>query len=139
MFEKVHIRGKAKSRETNPIGIFNGLTLRGSIENIWAPQSEALVEWYKQRDNDDIVVEMNTGGGKTLVGLLIAQSIINENSEKVLYLCPTIQLVEQAAKRANECGLQVSTYTKSNWTNREHFDRCGVAPVSTGHLGIPKR
>ncbi|WP_243546225.1 DEAD/DEAH box helicase family protein [Pseudodesulfovibrio tunisiensis] len=131
MFDKVSIRKAGKKTAVDPLEIFNGLTLRGTVENIWAPQNEALVEWSKQRENDDIIVEMNTGGGKTLVGLLIAQSIINEHREKVLYLCPTIQLVEQAAKRASECGLLVSTYVNSSWTNREHFDRCDGPCITT--------
>ena len=43
----------------------------------------------------DIVIKLNTGGGKTLVGLLIAQAIINERQGPVLYLCPTGQLQGQ--------------------------------------------
>lgn len=131
MFENVRVKKPAKKKKYDPIEIFNDLTLRGSVENIWAPQSEALKSWFENRENEDVVVEMNTGGGKTLVGLLIAQSISNEHREKVLYLCPTIQLVEQAAKRANECGLLVSTYADSKWTNREHFDRCDGPCITT--------
>jgi CRISPR/Cas system-associated endonuclease/helicase Cas3 len=48
---------------------------------------------------------MNTGGGKTLVGLLIAQSIVNEIKGRVLYVCPNNQLVEQTIARSHEIGL----------------------------------
>ena len=57
-------------------------------------QAQVLEEWFKRRNTDrDIVIKLNTGGGKTLVGLLIAQSILNEHHEPVIYLSPTVQLV----------------------------------------------
>src|SRR5436189_103168 len=106
---------KKRSKETNPLKIFESLTLRGTVENIWEPQSEALKGWDAARDKSDVVVEMNTGGGKTLIGLLIAQSIVNETAGKVVFVCPTIQLIEQAKMRAEECGLEVASYYDGNW------------------------
>jgi len=81
-------------KPVDPLEIFNNLTLRGSIENIWGPQKDALQDWHKNRELNDNIIKMNTGGGKTLVGLLIAQSLVNE-SKHVLYVCPNNQLVEQ--------------------------------------------
>lgn len=106
----------------DPLEIFNKLTLRGSIENIWEPQADALREWYKVSASSDIVVQMNTGGGKTLVGLLIAQSLVNTTKGRVLYVCPNNQLVEQTAERVKELGLGVAIRYKSTWVNREAFD-----------------
>jgi hypothetical protein len=40
--KKLKITPKKRSKETNPLKIFESLTLRGTIENIWDPQSEAL-------------------------------------------------------------------------------------------------
>src|SRR5208282_2256597 len=97
------ITPKKRSKETNPLKIFETLTLRGTVENIWDPQSEALRSWHKVRDKQDIVIEMNTGGGKTLIVVLMAQSLVNETAGQVLYVCPTIQLIEQARVRAEEC------------------------------------
>mgnify|MGYP001101382302 CR=1 FL=1 len=56
------------------------------------------------------MIKLNTGGGKTLVGLLIAQSIINESGGPVLYLTPTTQLMEQTINKAKEYGLQAVPY-----------------------------
>ncbi|MBK7092279.1 MAG: DEAD/DEAH box helicase family protein [bacterium] len=75
--------------------MFERLTLRGSIKNIWEPQAEALKLWDANRTTQDVLIQMNTGGGKTLVGLLIAQSLVNEQKGRVLYLCPNNQLIEQ--------------------------------------------
>ena len=106
----------------DPLEIFNKLTLRGTIGNIWEPQADALKEWHKSRGHSDIVVQMNTGGGKTLVGLLIAQSIVNETKGYVFYTCPNNQLVEQILERAKEIGLSPAVRYKGDWIDREEFE-----------------
>lgn len=110
------------AKPTDPLKIFDKLTLRGSIGNIWDPQGEALRSWHEKRFDSDIVLQMNTGGGKTLVGLLIAQSIVNEKKERVLYVCPNNQLVEQSIARSNEVGLYPASRYKGTWKNREEFE-----------------
>ena len=50
----------------------------------------------------DAIVKLHTGGGKTLVGLLIALSSMEEKKGPVLYLTPTTQLVEQTIEKAKE-------------------------------------
>lgn len=129
------ITPKKRARETNPMKIFEDLTLRGTVENIWDPQSEALRAWDSARQEPDVVVEMNTGGGKTLIGLLIAQSIVNETSGQVVYVCPTIQLIEQAKMRAEECGLEVATYYDGAWTNEEAFTGAN-GPCLTNYAAV---
>ncbi len=52
-----------------------------------------LDNWFARRNEQDVVVKLHTGGGKTLVALLMAQSVMNEIGEPVLYLAPTNQLV----------------------------------------------
>src|SRR5260370_28041669 len=74
------ITPKKRSKETNPLKIFETLTLRGTVENIWDPQSEALRSWDAVRGKKDVVIEMNTGGGKTLIRVLIGQSLVNETA-----------------------------------------------------------
>lgn len=119
--------------ETDPIKIFNSLTLRGEIESLSGPQQEALVNWHTRRDKPDILFSLNTGGGKTLVGLLAAQSLVNETKGKVVYACPTNQLVEQTAAQGADCGLKVATYAKSTWTDRELFETCQSCCVTNYH------
>jgi|SRR5215469_12313727 len=123
------VRPKKRSRETDPLKIFETLTLRGTVENIWDPQSEALRSWDAARQRKDVVIEMNTGGGKTLIGLLVAQSLVNETSGQVLYVCPTIQLIEQAKMGAEECSLEVATYYEGNWRDEDVYNEaadCGI-------------
>src|SRR5690242_11113011 len=118
---KLNLSVPATRKAVDPLEIFNKLTLRGSIENIWEPQAEALREWSKARTASDVVVQMNTGGGKTLVGMMIAQSLLNELGRRVLYVVPNNQLVEQTLTRAAEIGLQPAARYKGKWRHQEGF------------------
>ncbi len=80
-------------RPIDPTDVFGRLILRGSVKNIWEPQADALKQWHKVRSNSEVMVRLNAGGGKTLVGLLMAQSLANESRGQILYVCPNNQLV----------------------------------------------
>jgi hypothetical protein len=121
---KLPIKPTKRSRPTAPEDIFKSLTLRGSVENMWGPQVEAVREWDAIRGESDVIIEMTTGGGKTLAGLLIGQSLVNETNGKILYVCSTKQLIEQTAARAQECSIPLATYFGGNWTGRNVFDGC---------------
>ena len=108
-------------REVHPRKIFDNITLRGSIKNIWDPQAEALRNWYKKRTIDDVVIEMNTGGGKTLVGLLIAQSLLHELNRRVVYVVANNQLVEQTIKRAHELAIKPASRYNFAWHRQDEF------------------
>lgn len=124
--KKIKLTVPSGRRPVEPLEVFKKLTLRGSIENIWEPQAEALKEWHKNRGAPDVLVQMNTGGGKTLVGLLIAQSLANENKGRVLYACPNNQLVEQTEAQAREIGLSPALRYKGEWSNRGAFESGNV-------------
>lgn len=96
----------------NPADVFLRLPKSPGIDDLWNSQAEALKAWFERRDEKDIVIKMNTGGGKTLVGLLIVQSIINEHHGPVLYLSPTVQLVEQTLDLARKYGIQAVRYER---------------------------
>lgn len=54
-----------------------------------------------------------------MVGLLIAQSTMNELKEPVLYLTPTTQLVNQTFEKAKELGMSVVKYEKGEPLSQE--------------------
>ncbi len=120
--KKIRLSVPSGKKPIDPLEIFKKATLRGSIENIWEPQAEALKSWRDVRNDSDIVVQMNTGGGKTLVGVLIAQSLVNETKGRVFFVCPNNQLVEQTLDRAKEIGLSPAIRYKGDWTSREDFE-----------------
>jgi hypothetical protein len=133
---KLPIKTTQRSATINPMDIFKSLTLRGTVQNVWGPQAEGLAAWHeKYRGERDVVIRMNTGGGKTLVGLLIAQSLVNETKGKVLYICPTNQLVEQVATKASECSIQVAQYRASQWIARSVYD-ASVGPCITNYAAL---
>lgn len=70
-----------------------------------AEQGEVLEGWYGRKDKRDVVIKQNTGGGKTVVGLLIAQSTINEGIGKAVYLAPDTYLAARVRDEAASMGL----------------------------------
>ena len=58
-------------------------------------QTEVWDKWYERRDEADLVVKMNTGSGKTVIGLLIAKSSLNEDKGPAAYLVPDLQLKDR--------------------------------------------
>lgn len=64
---------------TDPRVLFDALPDRAArYEFLRDPQGQVLQTWYDRRSQKDLVVKLNTGGGKTVVGLLICQSSLNE-------------------------------------------------------------
>lgn len=68
-------------------------------------QGEVLEAWFRRKDDRDVVIKQNTGGGKTVAGLLIAQSTLNEGIGKAVYLAPDTYLVKQVRAEASRLGL----------------------------------
>lgn len=78
------------------------------------PHQREVMRAYAQlaSDKPDVALQLPTGSGKTLVGLLIAEWRRRKNQERVVYLCPTNQLVNQAVEQAEEkYGLSVLSFT----------------------------
>jgi replicative superfamily II helicase len=108
-FSKLNF-ARTQATPTDPLRIFQRLPKPPHINDLWESQSEALKLWTQRRDENDLVIKLNTGGGKTLVGLLIGQALLHELRQPVLYLCPNNQLVRQAATKATEVRLPILTY-----------------------------
>jgi hypothetical protein len=73
-----------------------------------AEQGEALEGWWGRKDDRDVVIKQNTGGGKTVVGLLIAQSTINSRVGKAVYLAPDTYLAARVREEAVKLGLPIA-------------------------------
>lgn len=66
----------------------------------------------KAINTKDVALQLPTGSGKTLVGLIIAEWRRRKYNEKIVYLCPTNQLVNQVVEQAQEkYGLAVDGFT----------------------------
>ncbi|MCI6152232.1 MAG: DEAD/DEAH box helicase family protein [Fusobacterium perfoetens] len=105
--------GKKNSKNTiiNPTELFNALPKK--YEYLRDVQSQVLEEWYEKRESKkDTIIKMNTGGGKTLVSLLILKSSLNEKKGPAIYVVPNNFLKEQVKKEAINLGIEVTDNDK---------------------------
>lgn len=94
----------------NPIEIYDRLDRASDKGPLRPAQIAVLDEWHKIRRNQkDVILKLNTGQGKTLAGLLILQSKMNENDGPSLYLCPNRLLVSQTVTQAKQFGINCVT------------------------------
>lgn len=122
-------------RPIDPVELFQSLKVRDpAINDLWLAQGDALRDWNKSRERSDVGIVLNTGAGKTLVGLLAAQSLVNETNGHIVYACGSIQLVEQTAAKAAGYGLDVTTYFQRNFSN-DHY-QSGLAPCITTYQAL---
>lgn len=85
-----------------------------TIEGILAHQADVIRCYMSHVDKADVALQLPTGSGKTLVGLLIAEWRRRKFKERVLYLCPTKQLVHQVAEQARKkYGIELHPFTGS--------------------------
>ncbi|POO56162.1 DEAD/DEAH box helicase family protein [Agrobacterium rosae] len=111
-------RPKSIAAPIDPIEIFKKTPNLGQAPNdLWKGQAEALSTWHVNRRLDDNVVILNTGAGKSIVGVLIAQSLVNEQIGPVVYVCGTIDLVKQTVRECQRIGIKHSTRTSGAFDN----------------------
>ena len=53
-----------ESTPVDPVKIFLRLPKSPGFDDLWSSQAEALKEWFRRRDERDIVIKLNTGGGE---------------------------------------------------------------------------
>lgn len=91
-----------------PIEIYSKLDRASDKGPLRPPQLTILEEWHtKRRQEKDVLIKLHTGQGKTLIGLLILQSKLNEGKGPAVYLCPNNYLIEQTCEQARQFGINV--------------------------------
>jgi replicative superfamily II helicase len=97
----------APEKLVDPQQIYDKLDRASDKGPLRPVQINILDQWFKDhRDKKDVILKMHTGQGKTLTGLLILQSKLNEYGEPVIYLCPNKHLVEQTLAQAEQFGVR---------------------------------
>lgn len=108
--------GKATGiqKQIDPVTLYNTLD-RATDKGPLRPAQEAILsEWHgNHRNKRDLILKLHTGQGKTLVGLLILQSKLNESPGAALYLCPNKFLAQQTLAQASQFGIRVCGLPKS--------------------------
>ena len=97
-------------KPVDPIQIYEKLDRASDKGPLRPAQIKILETWHSvYREKRDIIVKLHTGQGKTLVGLLMLQSKMNELGGSALYLCPNNFLVQQTAIQARQFGIHCVT------------------------------
>ncbi len=93
-------RPKAKASVESPEALFRDRRNR-SVEGLLSHQADILRRYQGEAFNKpNIAIELPTGSGKTLVGVLIGEYRRQVNEDKIVYLCPTRQLVKQVVEQS---------------------------------------
>jgi replicative superfamily II helicase len=93
------------AKPLDPIEIYDGLDRASDKGPLRPAQATILEDWHAHRRAErDTVIKLHTGQGKTLIGLLILQSKLNEDLGPALYLCANNFLVSQTASQAEQFG-----------------------------------
>lgn len=71
-------------------------------------QSEVWKKWFNVRTEKNVIIKMNTGSGKTVVGLLLLLSSLKENAGPAVYVVPDRFLQEQVKKEAESLGISIT-------------------------------
>lgn len=103
------LNSSTNSKTVNPREIF--MTLPSKVLGYGYPrdvQSEVWRKWFDVRNEKDIILKMNTGSGKTVVGLIILQSCLNEGKGPAIYVVPDNYLVNQVVDEAKKIGIRVT-------------------------------
>jgi hypothetical protein len=98
----------ATSPLIEPRKIFTTLPRNPRFKRPSDEQAEVLDEWFAKRTRSDTTIKMNTGAGKTAVGLLVLQSSANENIGPCVYVTPDNYLAEQVVAEAHDLGVKVA-------------------------------
>lgn len=119
----------------DPESLFRDLRDR-TVEGLLSQQADMLRNYMDHVDNRDIALELPTGSGKTLVGLLIAEWRRRTKRERCVLLCPTKQLVHQVVEQAKEkYGINALDFSGSKHqypeADKTAFNNCESIGVAT--------
>lgn len=111
-------RPKSNAAPLDPLEIFAKTpNLSNAPNDLWKGQAEALTRWHLDREKEDNAILLNTGAGKSIVGVLIAQSLVNEQIGPIVFACSTIDLVEQTARECQRLGIPFTTRTSGEFSD----------------------
>lgn len=128
-------RADAELRAQTPEKLFSLLRKTGAnSDTLWPQQVDLLREYAEKRVNaKDLAIELPTGTGKTLTGLLIADWRRREGKGRSIFVCPTKQLVRQVVAAADKEGIDVVDLSgpSAQWDTaaRSRYERAKATAV----------
>lgn len=124
---KFRIPKTKTTKPTSPEELFRTLKRSPKVPHLWAHQADLLRAYAKNADKPNIALELPTGAGKSLVGLLVAEFRRQARDERVAYLCPTRQLARQVHAQAGEYGIPTVVLTGK----QKEYDPADFAAYNT--------
>lgn len=129
----------------SPALLFRDLPRDEDVKFLWAHQEKMLDEYFsKHLASADVALELPTGSGKTLVGLLVAEYTRRKDAATVAFLCPTRQLCKQVNEQAARYGIPTVNLAGSHhgWDTKDVYrfqqgQAVAVATYSTVFNSIP--
>ena len=113
-------KGQVAAPPVSPEALYRDLPRRpDAVPGLWLHQGDLLRAYAAYHmDTPDLALELPTGTGKTLPGLLIADWVRRVRSARVAYACPTVQLAKQVAETAEREGVPAVVLVRSHhdWT-----------------------
>ncbi len=104
---KKRLSGSKVVAITDPIALYDTLDRAHDKGPLRPAQQAVLAEWFEsRREQRDVIVKLHTGQGKTLIGLLMLQSRLNDGKGPVVYLCPNNFLIAQTCDQAKQFGIK---------------------------------
>jgi replicative superfamily II helicase len=111
---KKRLTKKKIEKKVRPDEIYSTLDRASDKGPLRPVQEKVLDKWFEDfQDRKDIILKLHTGQGKTLTGLLMLQSKLNQDKGPCLYLCHNNQLLEQTCQQAESFGINYSVIDKS--------------------------
>lgn len=92
-------------------------------------QTEVWKQWFETRNNKNNIIKMNTGSGKTTVGLVILQSSLNEGVGPAVYVVPSY-LITQVEEEALALGIK----TTQDENSLEYLDKKAILIINIQKL-----
>lgn len=129
------LNSSTKTKTIEPREIF--MTLPSKAPGYGYPrdvQSEVWKKWFDIRDEKNVILKMNTGSGKTVVGLLMLQSCLNEGKGPAIYAVPDQYLVKQVIEEARRLGISATEDKDDyNYSNSKAILVTSIQTIVNGH------
>jgi hypothetical protein len=90
--------------------LFESLDRHTSHIELRPAQLDTLETLSTRRNEQDLILKISTGAGKTALGLIYLYSFMEELSEPVVYFCPTKQLAGQVVTESEKIGINAVIY-----------------------------
>ena len=129
------LNSNTKTKTIEPRKIF--MTLPSKAPGYGYPrdvQSEVWRKWFSLRNEKNVILKMNTGSGKTVVGLIMLQSCLNEEKGPAIYVVPDNYLVKQVVDEAKRLGISVTEDRDDyNYSNSKAILVTSIQTVVNGY------